>query len=226
MHAQAGNRSTYGPLTSPLASSPDPVAIVEGLLYLYPFETLYVADLDGIMRGVPDLRALDALRDAFADLEIWLDNGARDPGALAAHALRLAPMRPVIGTEILEDPGDFAGISDAVAKLTRRRPILSLDFKQGRIIGADLLSRPAFWPDTIIVMNLDEVGARRGPDLERLIQIRSAAPRARIVAAGGVRDKDDLITLSEAGVDAALVATALHAETLKTGDLVEIAGLR
>ena len=53
----------------------------------------------------------------------------------------------------------------------------------------------------------------------------SRAGKRRIYAAGGVRDRADIVALRAAGAAGVLVATALHAGTLKAGDLNEIAGL-
>ena len=53
----------------------------------------------------------------------------------------------------------------------------------------------------------------------------SRAGGRRIYAAGGVRDRADMIALHAAGAAGVLVATALHAGTIKAGDLEEIAGL-
>lgn len=226
VHARGGDRTAYEPLRSPLTGSPEPLRVVESLLRLHPFETLYVADLDGIMQAAPDLETIAALSRAFPGLEIWLDNGVTDAEYFAAHHEGLARVRPVIGTESMTRSDDFAEISEAISAVTGRAPILSLDFKGGAVLGADLASSPAAWPDTVIAMTLNAVGSGAGPDAGLIAHLRSAACRpTRIVAAGGVRDRHDLASLAAAGADAALVATALHAGTLKAGDLVEIAGL-
>ena len=80
-------------------------------------------------------------------------------------------------------------------------------------------------------------GARHRHDARPRRQRRGAGPRnasptssrgpaaRRVYAAGGVRNRADLEALRAAGAAGALVATALHAGTIKAGDLVEIAGL-
>lgn len=227
VHAHGGDRSTYAPLKSPLADGPDPLTVIQGFMRLHPFETLYVADLDGIMQGDPDHRTLHALRKAFPEPEIWLDNGMPVAGAEAGQFQNLARVRPVIGTESLRHSDEFLAISNAIAGSTGLAPILSLDFSKGVILGADLMRMPAAWPDTVIVMTLDAVGSNAGPDVTLIRHLRAATRRPiRLVAAGGVRSKRDLVTLAAAGASAALVATALHVGTLKAGDLVEVAGLQ
>ena len=48
VRAVAGDRACYRPLETPLAASADPLDVARGYLSLYPFRSLYVADLDGI----------------------------------------------------------------------------------------------------------------------------------------------------------------------------------
>lgn len=227
VHARGGDRSAYAPIVTPLAEGSDPVDIVAGYLRLHPFETLYVADLDGIMRGVADLATLHRLSEAFPGLDIWLDNGLPSTGLVAEQLEDLARVRPVIGTESMRHCDEFLALSKAIESSTGRHPILSLDFKKGEILGADLVHVPAVWPDTLIVMTLDAVGANAGANDTLIKHLRAATSRpTRIVAAGGVRHKADLVDLAAAGADAVLVATALHAGKLKADDLVDVAGLQ
>src|ERR1700728_4537920 len=44
VHARRGHRGSYGRLESPLSPTSDPVDVIRGLLSVYPFPTLYVAD--------------------------------------------------------------------------------------------------------------------------------------------------------------------------------------
>ena len=58
VRARMGDRASYRPLESPLSPTSDPVDVVRGLLGVFPFPTLYVADLDAIQgsgRQLPDV---------------------------------------------------------------------------------------------------------------------------------------------------------------------------
>jgi phosphoribosylformimino-5-aminoimidazole carboxamide ribotide isomerase len=68
-------------------------------------------------------------------------------------------------------------------------------------------------------MNLDRVGSGEGPDTGLIDEIRRAAPNRQIIAAGGVRDGQDLERLAASGVTAVLVATALHDGRIDTRSL-------
>jgi phosphoribosylformimino-5-aminoimidazole carboxamide ribotide isomerase len=104
--------------------------------------------------------------------------------------------------------------------------VLSLDFKDREFAGpVAVLDEPQHWPDNVIVMTLSHVGAGQGPATAEIAAIVSRAGKRRIYAAGGVRDRADIVALHAAGAAGVLVATALHAGTLKAGDLNEIAGL-
>jgi phosphoribosylformimino-5-aminoimidazole carboxamide ribotide isomerase len=213
VHARRGDRGSYGPLVSPLSPTSDPVDGVRGLLSVYPFPTLYVADLDAIQNNGDNLRTLRRIRDEFPTLEVWVDNGAADAGALDAF-IEADLGAPVIGSESQHD--------DALIARHRGSPriVLSLDFRGDEFQGPrDILAEPALWPQRVIVMTLARVGSGAGPDLERLASIRSIAGGREIYAAGGVRNAADLRALEERGVSGALIATALHEGRIGAADL-------
>lgn len=214
VRARMGERSAYRPLESPLSPSSDPIAVVSGLIAVYPFPILYVADLDAIEGKGDNLSALRRLRSNFPALEMWIDNGAADEAALEALAGLGAP---VIGSESQRDGALVARHRDS------RRVVLSLDFRGEAFQGpSGILAEPALWPRRVIVMTLARVGAGAGPDLERLAAIRSIAGTREIYAAGGVRDAADLKALKAAGASGALIATALHERRIVRADLEAI----
>src|ERR1051326_5420671 len=75
--ARGGNREGYQPLECRLCKAADPKNVVEGLLKLHDFQTLYVADLDAILGKPPQLQTLHSLQDSFPQLEFWIDGGMR-----------------------------------------------------------------------------------------------------------------------------------------------------
>ena len=207
--ARLGNRADYRPIESPLCPSPEPATTIAALLELYPFDTLYVADLDAIAGNDGHWPTLAQLHRRHPGLRLWVDNGLQDLHRLAALA------RPVLGSESLGDP-------DALADLLHRYPsaILSLDYRGDRLLGpAGLDRRPELWPPDLIVMTLSRVGSDQGPDLDRLAAIRRAAPGCRVYGAGGVRHSADLRRLASLGVAGTLLSTALHQGRLGAEDL-------
>ena len=102
VHARMGDRASYQPLESPLSTTSDPVAVVNGLLSVFPFSTLYAADLDAIQTDGDNLSTLRRIRAEFPALQLWVDNGAMDSAAL--EALIGANLgTPVIGSESQRD---------------------------------------------------------------------------------------------------------------------------
>lgn len=216
VRARMGERASYRPLESPLAPTSDPVAVVSGLIAVYPFPTLYVADLDAIEGKGNNVSALSRLRSKFPALDMWVDNGAADEAALEVlTGPGLAA--PVIGSESQRDGALVAAHRGSM------RVVLSLDFRGDAFQGPPaIMAEPALWPRRVIVMTLARVGAGAGPDLERFASIRAIAGNREIYAAGGVRDAADLKALKAAGASGALIATALHERRIVGADLEAI----
>jgi phosphoribosylformimino-5-aminoimidazole carboxamide ribotide isomerase len=216
VRARMGDRASYRPLESPLSPTSDAVDVVRGLLAVYPFPTLYVADLDAIQSHGDNVQTLRRIRDAFPALQMWVDNGAAASAAI--EALIDADLgAPVIGSESQRDSAFIAQHRDS------SRVVLSLDFRGDIFQGPqEILAEPGLWPSRVIVMTLARVGSAAGPDLARFSAIRSIAGGRELFAAGGVRDARDLSALKAAGASGALIATALHERRIGAADLEAI----
>ncbi|HZZ25030.1 MAG TPA: HisA/HisF-related TIM barrel protein [Roseiarcus sp.] len=216
VRARMGDRASYRPLKSPLSPTSDAVDVVRGLLAVYLFPTLYVADLDAIQSNGDNFATLCRIRAEFPALQMWVDNGAADLATL--EALMCSDLGiPVIGSESQRDSTLIAQHRGS------RRIVLSLDFRDDAFQGpGEILAEPALWPRRIIVMTLARVGSGAGPDLARLAEIRAIASGSEIYAAGGVRDAADLSALKAAGASGALIATALHERRIVRADLEAI----
>ena len=216
VRAKMGDRASYRPIETLLSPTSDAVDVVRGLLAVYPFSTLYVADLDAIQRNGDNFSVLRRIRAEFPALRMWIDNGAADSDALDA-LIEPDLGVPVIGSELQRDSALIARHRGS------RRIVLSLDFRGDGFQGAgEILTEPRHWPHRVIVMTLARVGSGAGPDLARLAAIKSIAGEREIYAAGGVRDAADLSALKAAGVAGALIATALHDGRVAKADLEAI----
>lgn len=190
-----------------LCSDANPERLIVGMAKLRPFQHIYVADLNAIMgKGAQT----QIIRSLTRRADIWLDQGI----GTAQAALSVEGATAVVGSESLADVDRWGEIRSALAD---DRLVLSLDFDpSGAFIGPDALWRDSsLWPSRVIVMTLARVGAAGGPDFDLLGQARARSSRARIYAAGGVRDNEDIEALAGAGCSGALVATALHDGTIK-----------
>lgn len=216
VRARAGRRDEYLPIETPMSASAHPAAVAAGLRTLFPFDTFYCADLDAIGGATQNRSALDALAAMPLPPTVWLDAGCNEAGPLEAM-LSKPNMRTVLGTESQGDAG-------LLAKFARHPSlILSLDFFGDGYRGPrEILDDATHWPQTIIVMTLARVGVGAGPDIERLEDVKRRAGSRTIVAAGGVRDAGDIEALAAIGVDAVLVATALHDGRLTPAQLADL----
>jgi phosphoribosylformimino-5-aminoimidazole carboxamide ribotide isomerase len=203
VHARRGERDQYRPIQSILCPSAAPEAILQALIENFQCDTVYLADLDAIRFQRPQLALIEILKRRFPSIQLWLDAGITDQTSfysLQQHDLAT----PVIGSESLTE-------IHWLETLATDAWILSLDFKGFEFLGhSTLAENTAIWPQRILAMNLAQVGSEGGPDLALLNKLRRLAPEAAIYAAGGVRDRDDLIKLRQNGFQGALVATALH----------------
>src|SRR5262249_13615981 len=160
--------------------------------------------------------ALARLKAAFPGLTLWVDSGIADVAA-AEGWLAGGHDRLVIATE-----------SQPHGALARRladhpRPLLSLAFPAPAFLGRPhLLQDCPAWPGSVIVMTLARVGSGAGPDVARLDTIRAFAGPRRIYAAGGVRDRADLVMLQQAGIAGALVASCLHDGSLSGAEIATL----
>lgn len=222
VHARRGERQHYQPIQSSLCNSSEPLDVLQALLELYPFDQLYIADLNGIQKRGNHYDIIMSIRNLYPDLKLWLDCGFSDVDDL--ENWRDSGVNFVIGSESLHNIASYTALKLACLKLTcKQNHILSLDFTTSGYQGPlELLQEPAHWPSQVIAMILSQVGSNLGPGEESLASIMQQSNSSKIYAAGGIRGMADLLRLENMHVSGALVATALHTGAL-TG--AEIAGL-
>ena len=115
---------------------------------------------------------------------------------------------PVFGSESL---ASRAALEACFSGTDANSAVLSLDRRDGeRLDAAGSWDLPQAWPQRVIVMTLERVGADSGPDLETLAEVRRKSPTTTLIGAGGIRDAADLVRAEAAGAAAWLVASALH----------------
>lgn len=215
VRAQRGQRDQYQPLVSGLCASAEPLEVVRGLLAFYPFRTLYIADIDAIRRHGNHLRTIAMLRDAYPQLDIWVDAGFGNIASCASW--KPLDIFYVIGSESQTTSADVRSLLEYPGQ---DRSILSLDSLRNQFRGPlSLLENTALWPSRVIAMNLDRVGSHAGPDIDLLLQLQQRSSATRIYAAGGVRNHADLKMLADHGIAGALIASALHDAMITAADL-------
>ena len=132
-----GRRDEYRPIESVLTTSTKPMDVAFAFREKFGLTTLYVADLDGIVRREPNLQTLRELCEAGFD--IWIDAGVRNLNE-AAMLLDAGATKIIAGLESLSGP---ALLSSLVNNLTAERVVFSLDLKSGR----PMIDSTSNWPD-------------------------------------------------------------------------------
>lgn len=217
VHARQGRRDSYQPIASPLCANSEIFKVLEAFLGVYPFDTFYIADLNALTGNGNHDAWVAALLRTFPQIDFWIDKGYVANSELLGKP---ANYRPVLGSESL--------IEDSLVELARfqGRYILSLDYFGDEARGPQaLFSDASYWPEQVIVMTLGRVGGGQGPDYQRLETFCRGYPHTQFIAAGGVRDFDDLLRLRNLGIRQVLIASALHDRSIGKNDVGRLQGM-
>ena len=217
VHAIAGARDRYQPvrpIEGAFSAPGDSHALARFYIDRLGIDAIYVADLDAIQGGAPQIALLASLCTLGAS--VYVDAGVTTVD-IARRVLTTGVAKIIVGLETLSSFDDLAAICSDVGG---ERVMFSLDFRGGRVLSNASLNDA---PETLtmraidagvrslIVIDLARVGVGAGLDLEMIGKVRRAAPpHAALLAGGGVRDWNDLERLAAAGCDGVLVATALQ----------------
>jgi HisA/HisF family protein len=220
-----GRRHEYRPIQSRLTASTDPLQIANAFREQLGLTTLYVADLDSIVDRRPHFELYSAL--AEAGFQVWVDAGVRTV-AEADAVVQAGVATAIIGLESCPTP---SLLNELIRSCGRERLLFSLDLRNREPIA------PAGWPPLsaaeiaataieagfrrLLVLDLQDVGTNTGGGTDALLQeVRAGAPEITLIAGGGIRCAGDLQRLSDLGVDAVLVASALHDGRLTRDDVL------
>lgn len=214
VHAKKGERQHYQPIQSLLAYSSKPLDIVAALIEYYPFQKLYIADLNAIQKRVAINKAsnnfsvIESIAKYYPNLELWIDAGIRHQDDLNLWSTLDSNL--ILGSENFTNLEQYLSIKKQI-----HNPILSLDFMPNGYQGpAELLNDTNHWPKDVIIMSLANVGSNQGVNTELIKKLNQDTANFNLYAAGGLRGVDDLNLLKHLGIHGALIATALHHKQL------------
>lgn len=207
--AKQGQRESYQPIQSTICNSSFIEDVLNGFLTIYPFNTIYIADLNRITNSGSNHSLINKVLAENEHIEFWVDNGIKIQDFTLNSNKNY---KQVAGSEYQ----NAEGIQNLNSPLTNT--LLSLDFfpDLGYTGPKELLENPALWPQDIIIMSLENVGNNTGPDLKRLKCFQQRFPDKNFIAAGGIRHQKDLLDLNEIGINQALIASALHSGVINT----------
>ena len=205
--AQMGNRDSYQAISSVLCDKPDIDSVVEGILTLAEFKTIYIADLDCIEKQQLDSSLWPTLCSKHPHVEFWIDLGnlSQRWGQVMGH---ITNARPVIGSE--SHTSNYS-LNSSLTTLNQYRPLLSIDIKQNKILGPEqLLSGLNAWPNDVIILSLSHVGSNSGPDIDSIQAVSKHLCKQKLFYGGGTRDNQDIAQLEKLNIEGVLVANSLH----------------
>jgi phosphoribosylformimino-5-aminoimidazole carboxamide ribotide isomerase len=219
----AGQRQDYRPVVSRLTRSSRPLDVARAFRDSFGLTELYVADLDAIAGQKPAWPIFASLR--AEGFRLWVDAGVRD--AASGRLLAACAAGVVAGLETLMGP---VALGNLVQELGIRL-VFSLDLRGGVPLGkTDTWEGRDAWSIAaqavalgvcrLLVLDLARVGVHTGTGTEGLCERLAANyPEVEVWAGGGVRGPADLRRLHQGGVQAVLVASALHDGALTRADL-------
>jgi phosphoribosyl isomerase A len=187
---------------------------------------LHVVDLDaatGRGRNAEVVAGICALEG----VDVHVGGGLRDERRVT-EALDGGARSTLVSTRAVTDPTWLA----ALAERHPDRVSLAVDARGGQVTtdgwradgarpAVDVVTAASGLPlFQVVVTCVDVEGSRAGPDLELAAAAREATAQ-RLGYAGGVGRSADLAALQAAGVDAAVVGTALYTGALAFEGLIE-----
>ena len=216
VHAKGGLRQTYRPVQSVLTAQSALHAVMRAYCRLFSFKTIYIADLNAIQNKGENTRQILALAGRYPEREFWLDAGLNAIKTGRFNGVK--NIRLILGTENKVSEREYKQLLNDYPSL-----ILSLDFnRSGQPEDSELYTNSSLWPERVIVMMLNRVGAGAGVAITGIRQILKRNRHSLVYAAGGVRDIEDVKQLNLIGADGVLLASALHNGAITGRALLEI----
>lgn len=199
-------------------SLPDPVAVA--LQWVRAgFRALHVVDLDAAL-GTGDNRVVIAEILAACDVPVQVGGGIRDDAAVN-DLIEAGAARVIVGTRAVEDEAWRS-------RITRRYPqrvIVAADVRgdyittrgwtaDTQIRAQDFISKLEEDPiAAALITDVSREGQLGGVDVAKFETLVTASSLA-VIAAGGIRDMEDLRALSEVGVAGAVLGMSLYTGTI------------
>ena len=190
--AFAGERKKYKAIKSKILNSCELEHVIQSLLNEYDFKKFYIADLNAITGNKNNFKIIESIITKYTHIDFWVDYGIKT--YLDFKKFENLPCSLIIGSETLKDVLELKKIKK---KIKKKKIILSLDYKNNRFLGPpSLIKEKKLWPKKIILMALDNIGSRKGPNINKYNKIKSGLKK-EFYLAGGIRNNKDIFLLKE-----------------------------
>ena len=192
---------------------------------------LHLVDLDGAREGrMVNKEAIEAVLEAVR-IPVQVGGGVRSMET-ARELLEMGASRVVFGTAAVRNP-DL--IEAACAKLGSESVVVGVDARNGKVAtqgwqhtetkkAVDLMkSMVSLGVNRFIYTDIDTDGTLSGPNLGSVTALMKevAAP---IISSGGIGSMEDLLALSETGVEGVIVGQALYQGKIELRKAVSLFG--
>jgi len=171
---------------------------------------IHVVDLQGARDGALRPFIIERCREAARGIPLQVSGGIRSIESARA-VLAAGAARVIVGTALWQDDASLASFADALGE----QLLAAIDVKDGRLAVRGWLAASSISVDEALdqceragvarlhVTAIERDGTMRGPDLALYEQV--CARGIPVVAAGGVRDDDDVAALADVGCEAAVM---------------------
>jgi phosphoribosylformimino-5-aminoimidazole carboxamide ribotide isomerase len=207
-------RLEQGEFDRVVAREADPEAYVRRLVEAGA-RLVHVVDLDGARSGRPRLDLVRRLVEAAEPAAVQASGGVRSL-ADAERLLEAGASRIVVGTAAFAEPEAL----ERFASTFGDRLVIAVDIKAGQVAVGGWRRQTGLTAEAaaercaaagaarLLCTAVERDGTLGGPDLDllRRVRERSGLP---VLAAGGVRSRDDLDAIEETGCEGAIVGRAL-----------------
>ncbi|MBA2859241.1 HisA/HisF family protein [Methanococcus maripaludis] len=190
---KSGNRKEYVPIKSVLCDSSDPHDVIKKYKE-NGAKKVYIADLNSIMNTGNNFEIVKSL-----DIFKIVDFGVTDKKDL--ENVKKYVNMTILGTETLND----------ISILNEENIILSLDFKDGKLLNYDLneILKEIDKKTPLIILDISSVGTQKGINVELIKDVLKKTDNP-IYIGGGIKSEDDLKISKELGISGVLIGTTIH----------------
>lgn len=200
---------------------PDPVSVAQRWMDA-GISALHVVDLDAAL-GTGDNRALVSAILATSTVPVQVGGGVRDEVAITS-LIEAGAARVIVGTRAIED----AAWRSQMAARFRSRLVIAADVRDERVVTRgwtkqtaidvfSLVRSLAHEPlASVLITDVGREGRMVGIDVA-LFERLAAASAHPVIAAGGIRDLDDLRALKGAGIAGAVLGMSIYTGGIDAG---------
>lgn len=219
-------RLTKGDYESKKVYSSNPLKIAQ-LFQKAGVKKLHLVDLDGARTGkVKNWKTIEKLAK-FTNLELQVGGGFRTQEDIQ-RLLRLGPHEVSLGTITLEAPQK---LKKFLKKFGNEKIVVDIGVENNTLyirgwqenakkdINSFLKNLMKLGVKTIVCTDIKRDGMLKGPNFSLYKRLIKKFSNFKIIASGGIRNKEDLKKLSRIGVAGAIIGKAIYEKKISLNNL-------